>query len=70
MLHIGIGTILDFTVEKESVVMKPKSLIDENQAWFWTRGWQKGEKEVDKALKKGKKASFKTVSEMRRHFEK
>lgn len=70
MLHIGIGTLLDFTVEKGSITIKPKTLIDEDQAWFWTKKWQKGEKEVDKAIRKGQTRTFKSVAEMRKHFEK
>lgn len=70
MLHIVIGTLLDFTVEKGSITIKPKTLIDEDQAWFWTKEWQKGEKEVDKAIRKGQTRTFKSVAAMRKHFEK
>ena len=70
VLHIEVGALVDFVVNKGAVVMKPKALIDEDQKWFWTKQWQEGEKEVDEAIKKGRSRSFKDVHEMRRHFEK
>jgi len=69
-LHIDVGMILDFHVEKGVIIVKPKVLIDEEQAWFWTKKWQEGEKEASEDLKKGKTKTFKSVKEMRKHFEK
>lgn len=69
-LHIGVGSWVDFVVEKDRVILKPKTLIDEEQAWFWTKEWQEGEKGIEEAKKKGKSIAFKNVEEMRRHFEK
>lgn len=69
-LHICVGAIFDFCVEKGAIVIKPKTLVDEEQAWFWTKEWQTGEKEVDKTRKKGQTKAFKNLKEMRAHFEK
>ena len=69
-LSIKIGTLVDFVVEKGSLVMRPKRLIDEDQAWFWTEEWQKGEKEAEKAIRKGDVVKFDSVQEMKKHFEK
>lgn len=30
------------------------SVIDNEQAYFWTKEWQEGEKEVDEDIKKGR----------------
>ncbi len=68
-LRIGVGALLDFSVDKGEVRIKPKTLIDEDQAWFWTKEWQEGEKEVDAAVKKGQTKTFKSVAAMRKHFE-
>ena len=44
--------------------------IDKNQAWFWTKEWQEGEREADKELKEGKMSRpFKTINELRKHLE-
>lgn len=69
-LHIKIGTLMDFMVKKGTILIRPKTLVDNSQSWFWTKEWQEGEKEVDEAIREGKTTSFKSVDEMRRHFEK
>ncbi len=68
-LHINLGTLVDFVVEKGRAIMKPKILIDEDQVWFWTKEWQEGEKEADKAIRQRHTRTFKNVAQMRRHFE-
>ena len=70
LLHIQVGALVDFVVEKGTVVLKPKALVDEDQAWFWAKEWQKGEKEVDEQIKKGHVKKFKSVQELKKHFEK
>lgn len=69
-LKIHVGTLLEFAVVKGAVVVKPKVLIDESQAWFWTKEWQEGERQAAEDIKKKQTLSFKNVDEMRRHFEK
>ena len=69
-LSIRIGTLVDFVVEKGALVMRPKKLVDEDQAWFWTKEWQKSEKEVEKAVRTGQVLKFDNVEQMRKHFEK
>ena len=69
-LSIKIGTLVDFVVEKGALVMHPKRLIDEDQAWFWTKEWQKGEKEAERSIRKGDVVKFNSVHEMKKHFEK
>ena len=69
-LHVRMGSMVKFVVEGNTVMLRPKVLVDQNQAWFWTSEWQKGEKEVNRAIKKGKTRTFKSVADMRRCFEK
>jgi len=69
-LHIKVGAFVDFVVQKGQVILKPKTLIDEDQLWFWTKEWQEGEKEVEGSKKKEKSLSFKNVQDMKTHFEK
>jgi AbrB family looped-hinge helix DNA binding protein len=70
VLSIKIGTLVDFVVEKGALIMKPKKLVDEEQAWFWSKEWQAREKEAERFLKKGQVISFADVNEMKKHFEK
>ncbi|OIO38157.1 MAG: hypothetical protein AUJ72_03035 [Candidatus Omnitrophica bacterium CG1_02_46_14] len=69
-LSIQIGTLVDFVVEKGALVIRPKRLVDEDQAWFWTKEWQKDEKEAERAIRKGDVVKFDSVQEMKKHFEK
>lgn len=40
--------------------MPPEEMIDADQAWFWTRGWQEGELEASTELAAGKGTVYKT----------
>ena len=69
-LHIRVGSLLGFCLENNAVVIKPQTMVDEEQTWFWSKQWQEGEKEVDQAKKKNHTRAFTSLAEMRRHFEK
>jgi len=69
-LHIQVGNLLGFCLERGAIVLRPQTLVDGEQAWFWSKEWQAGEREVDAAREKGHTRRFKSVQAMRRHFEK
>ena len=48
------GDYLEISVEAGAIVMRPKKLIDANQAWFWTDAWQRGEREASQDIAKGR----------------
>jgi len=58
-LGLSVGDILDTTVKEGKIVITPKKIIDADQAWFWSKEWQKGEKEARQDLKTGKVKKFK-----------
>jgi AbrB family looped-hinge helix DNA binding protein len=45
-VHLEEGDYLEVAVEEGAIVMRPKKLIDADQAWFWTDEWQRGEREA------------------------
>ena len=63
-----VGDVLDVDIKKNSVVFKKKlkkpkpsfgltkkpKKISKDQEWFWTKEWQKKEKEADEDIKKGR----------------
>lgn len=57
-LGIEEGDFLDFQVRENEVVFKVKKLVDKDQAWFWTKRWQEGEKEADEDIKAGRVYEF------------
>lgn len=68
-LHIEQGDFVDISDRDGEIVLTPKKLIDADQAWFWTPGWQKGEREADEDIKAGRLTGpFKTTEEMKKHF--
>ena len=52
-LHLEIGDFLEVDVIDEGLLLIPKKLISKDQACFWTKEWQKKEKEADKAIARG-----------------
>ncbi len=52
-LDLEIGDFLEVDVIDEGLLLIPKKLISKDQAWFWTKEWQKKEKEADEAIARG-----------------
>jgi dihydroxyacid dehydratase/phosphogluconate dehydratase len=63
---IGVeeGDIIEINVEEARAVLMPKKLIDKSQAYFWTRRWQKAEKEAAEDIKAGRVKTFESVDEL------
>ncbi|MBI4188797.1 MAG: AbrB/MazE/SpoVT family DNA-binding domain-containing protein [Chloroflexi bacterium] len=62
-LGIEEGDFLDVRVRSGEIVLKVKKLVDKDQAWFWTKRWQEGEKEADEDIRAGRVHSFATFEE-------
>jgi AbrB family looped-hinge helix DNA binding protein len=52
-LDLEVGDFLEVGIEDSTIVLVPKKLIPKDQAWFWTKEWQKREREADEAILKG-----------------
>ena len=63
-LGIEEGDIVEIQAEDDRAVLMPKKLIDKNQAYFWTREWQEGEREADGDIKAGRVATFDSAEEL------
>ena len=57
-LGIEEGDFLDFEDHNGEIVLKAKKLIDKDQAWFWTKRWQEGEKEAEADIRAGRVHDF------------
>lgn len=53
-VQIEEGDYLEVSVEEGAIVMRPKKLIDADQAWFWTDAWQRGEREASDDIAAGR----------------
>jgi hypothetical protein len=49
--------------------MVPKKLVDADQAWFWTREWQEGEREAEADIKaKRISGPFRSAAKLKKHL--
>lgn len=62
-LGIEEGDFLDVQVRDSELVLRVKKLIDKDQAWFWTKRWQEGEKDAEEDIRAGRVHSFANVEE-------
>ena len=53
-LQLEIGDFLTAKVKNSEIILQPKKLISKEQEWFWTKEWQKKEREADKDIRKGR----------------
>jgi bifunctional DNA-binding transcriptional regulator/antitoxin component of YhaV-PrlF toxin-antitoxin module len=67
--HVGIGDFVRLEETKEGVLLRPVKLIDPSQAYFWTKEWQAGEREVEDDLRKGRVKAFKNVKALMRDLQ-
>jgi len=63
-LGIEEGDLVEIEVEDERAVLMPKKLVDKNQAYFWTKSWQEGEREADEDIKVDRVKMFNSVDEL------
>ena len=62
-LNIEEGDFLDAVVKDGEIVLRVKKLVDKEQAWFWTRRWQEGEREAEEDIRAGRTHSFDSARE-------
>lgn len=51
--HLEIGATVEFAVTEHGVLLRPKALVDADDAWFWANAWQQGEREAQAELVAG-----------------
>jgi AbrB family looped-hinge helix DNA binding protein len=52
--HIEEGDPLEVELTSDGILLRPKKLIDADQAWFWTPEWQAGEREASADISEGR----------------
>jgi AbrB family looped-hinge helix DNA binding protein len=48
------GDYLEVSTRGGEIIMRPKKLVDAEQAWFWSDGWQAGEREASEDIAAGR----------------
>jgi bifunctional DNA-binding transcriptional regulator/antitoxin component of YhaV-PrlF toxin-antitoxin module len=63
-LNIEIGDILEARVTGGKLVLSVKKLVDKDQAWFWTRRWQEGERQAEADIKAGRVRRYNNAEDL------
>ena len=63
------GDKIEFEVKEDAIVIKPVLIIDKAQSWFWTKKWQKAEREADEDIKAGRVKTFDEVDSLMKDLE-
>ena len=58
------GDLVAVTVDRETIILTPKKLVDKSQVYFWTEEWQKGEAEAEADIKAGRIKTSDSVEEL------
>lgn len=67
--HIGPGDFVRLEETPEGILLKPGKWIDPSQAYFWTKEWQAGEREVEEERRQGKVKRFRSVKDLIRDLD-
>ena len=62
--QIREGDYLRFMVENGTISVVVQKLVDRDQAYFWSREWQKGEREADEDIRMGRLRTFDSVDDL------
>lgn len=62
-LNIAEGDFLDVRVNDGEIVLRVKKLVDKEQAYFWTRRWQEGERKAEEDIRAGRIHRFDSARE-------
>lgn len=57
-LHIDEGDDISFEVTEHGVLMRGLTMVPADQAWFWTKSWQAGERQASADVASGHVATF------------
>ena len=52
-LNISVGDYMEIDRQDSGLVLKPVKVVHPDQAYFYTKEWQKGEADADKDIAKG-----------------
>lgn len=63
-LALKPGDYVEVDRQGKKLVLIPKIVIDREDSWYWSKEWQKKEREADEALAKGDYKEFDDVEDL------
>ncbi len=68
-LGLEVGDYVETIVEDGTIRLVPQKLVPKDQAWFWTKEWQKGEAVADRDIADNKLSKpFKNADDLLAHL--
>jgi len=63
--HLVEGDFLEASLSEDGTLcLKPKMVIDRDQAYLWSSRWQAGEKAAEVDIKDGRVAAFDSIGDL------
>lgn len=63
-LRLAVNDYIDVRIEKNEIILEPQVVIPKDQAYFYTKEWQKEEKQASQDIKNGRVIKAKNVKEL------
>lgn len=63
LLDLSEDDQLEVSVEEGRIILNPVVTISKDQAWFWTKEWQKEEREAEDDIANGQVDTFDDVTD-------
>jgi antitoxin MazE len=69
-LDLKKGDTISIELRDDEIVLKPVVIINKSQAWFWSKKWQKEEREAEDDIKAGRIKSFGNTDDLMKDLKK
>lgn len=66
--RLSPGDPLEVIYQNDTIILRPQIHIPRDQAWFWTKEWQKGELEAEADIQAGRVTKTRSLKELLRRL--
>lgn len=66
--RLSPGDPLEVIYQDDTIILRPQIHIPRDQAWFWTKEWQKGELEAEADIQAGRVTKTRSLKELLRRL--
>lgn len=68
-LRLHLNDYVDITIKGDKIILEPQVVIPKDQAYFYSREWQKEEAEAHEDIKKGRVTKTKNLKQLFRELD-
>lgn len=62
-IRLEEGDLVEFSLTRQGILIRPVRTIDPAQTWFWTKEWQEGEREASSDIRAKRLTHYKSGRE-------